>query len=25
LATAVVMEISEDWETGRSYINMGSD
>lgn len=25
LATAVVMEISEDWETGRTYINMEDD
>jgi transposase-like protein len=25
LATAVVMEISEDWETGRTYINMKGD
>jgi transposase-like protein len=25
LATAVVMEISEDWETGRIYINMEDD
>ena len=25
LATAVIMEISEDWETGRIYINMEDD
>jgi len=25
LTTAVVMEISEDWETGRTYINMEDD
>ena len=22
LASAVVMEVSEDWETGRTYLNM---
>ncbi|MCP3888109.1 MAG: IS256 family transposase, partial [Desulfobulbaceae bacterium] len=24
LVSAVVMEISEDWETGRAYLNMES-
>ncbi len=25
LATTIFMEISEDWETGRTYINMEDD